>query len=130
VILFLDDNAQQAVLAYNRMSEEDRGNTIWCQTAEETTITLWDYRDQLSRVHLDHDLGGKQYVNTKREDCGMEVIRFLEKMSNDTPDEFDKLKETEFIIHTWNGHAGPQMVERLQKLGLNVAYVPFGMERK
>lgn len=127
MILFLDDNAQRAVLAYNRMSEEDRGNTIWCQTAEETILTLWDYRDQLDRVHLDHDLGGRQYVNTKREDCGMEVVRYLEKIHRTKPAEFAKLQDTEFIIHTWNAHAGPIMVDRLKKLGLTVRYVPFGM---
>ncbi len=127
MILFLDDSAQRAVLAYNRMSEEDRSNTIWCTTAEETIITLWDYRDQLSRVHLDHDLGGQQYVNTKREDCGMEVIRFLEKIHRTKPDEFAKLKDTEFVVHSWNNHAGPQMVERLKKIGLDVKHIPFGM---
>lgn len=127
MILFLDDSAQRAVLAYNRMSEEDRSNTIWCTTAEETIITLWDYRDQLDRVHLDHDLGGQQYVNTKREDCGMEVVRKLEEMSHKQPDEFAKLKDTEFIIHSWNSHAAPIMVDRLKKLGLNVKHVPFGM---
>lgn len=127
MILFLDDDPHRAVLAYNRMSEGDRSNTIWCTTAEETIITLWDYRDQLSRVHLDHDLGGKQYVNTKRDDCGMEVVRYLEKIYRNKPDEFAKLKDTEFIIHTWNAHAGPIMVDRLKKLGLTVRYVPFGM---
>ena len=127
MILFLDDNPQRAVLAYNRMPEGDRSDTIWCTTAEETIITLWDYRDQLSRVHLDHDLGGQQYVNTKRDDCGMEVVRYLEKISRTKPDEFSKLKDTEFIVHTWNAHAGPIMVDRLKKLGLTVRYVPFGM---
>lgn len=127
MILFLDDDPQRAVLAYNRMSEKDREHTIWCQTAEETIITLWDYRDRLTKVCLDHDLGGKQYVNTKREDCGMEIVRYLEKIHHTKPDEFEKLKAAEFIIHTWNGHAGPIMVDRLKKLGLTVRYVPFGM---
>jgi len=129
VILFLDDNPQRAVLAYNRMPETDRGETIWCQTAQEAIITLWDYRDRLDKVYLDHDLGGRQYVNTKREDCGMEIVRYLEKMSNDHPDEFAKLKDTEFVVHSWNGHAGPLMTERLLKLGLDVKYIPFGMAK-
>lgn len=127
MILFLDDSAQRAVLAYERMPEADRENTIWCRTAEEAIITLWDYRDRLDAVHLDHDLGGQEYVNTKREDCGMEVVRSLEKMSHDKPEEFEKLKVARFVVHSWNGHAAPIMVERLTKLGLDVVCVPFGM---
>ncbi len=127
MILFLDDNPQRAVLAHQRMSKKDAESTIWCQTAEEAIITLWDYRDRLDAVHLDHDLGGQEYVNTKREDCGMEVVRYLEKMSRDKPEEFVKLQAAKFVIHSWNSHAGPQMTERLSKLGLDVEYKPFGM---
>ena len=130
MILFLDDSAHRAVLAYERMSVADREQTVWCQTAEEAIITLWDYRDRLDAVHLDHDLGGQEYVNTKREDCGMEVIRSLEKMSRDKPEEFEKLKRAKFTVHSWNGYAAPIMVERLIKIGLDVEYCPFGMERK
>ena len=127
MILFLDDDAQRAVLAYNRMSIEDRSNTIWCTTAKEAIQTAWDYRDRLTKVSLDHDLEGQQYMNTKREDCGMEVVRFLEKKHRLEPEEFKKLKETLFIIHSWNFHAAPIMQERLSNLGLNSVWIPFGM---
>lgn len=125
MILFLDDDPQRAVMAYDRMPEADRPKTIWCQTAEEAITTLRDY--ELERVHLDHDLGGETYVNTKREDCGMEVVRYLEKRAHKDPKWFEKFATTKFIIHSWNTHAGPLMVERLEKLGLNVEYKPFGM---
>ena len=127
MILFLDDSTERAVMAYNRMPVKERGNTIWCKTAEEAIITLWDYREVLTKVYLDHDLGGEAFVNTKREDCGMEVVRWLEKTSHKHPEEFEKLTSTEFIIHTWNTHAGPIMTDREQKIGLKVRYVPFGM---
>ena len=127
MILFLDDSPERAVLAYERMPVKSREETIWCRTAEEAIVTLWDYRDRLDAVHLDHDLGGQEYVNTSREDCGMEVVRYLEKMSRDKPEEFKKLKAARFVIHSWNDHAGPIMVERLLKIGLNVEYRPFGM---
>ncbi len=130
MILFMDDDPQRAVMAHERMPVADREQTIWCATAEEAIVTLWDYRDQLTLVRLDHDLGGESWVNTKREDCGMEVIRYLEKMSRDKPEEFDKLKATHFVVHSWNSHAAPIMVERLAKIGLDVEYVPFGMEKK
>lgn len=130
MILFMDDSPHRAVLAHERMSVSDRENTLWCMTAEEAIITLWDYRDRLDAVHLDHDLGGEEYVNTKREDCGMEVVRSLERMSRDTPEEFEKLKVARFIVHSWNFHAGPLMTKRLQDIGLNVEYIPFGLEKK
>lgn len=127
MILFLDDNPRRAVLAHERMPVADREQTLWCQTAEEAIVTLWDYRDRLDAVHLDHDLGGEEYVNTKREDCGMEVVRYLEKMSRDKPEEFKKLQAAKFVVHSWNSHAGPIMVDRLSKIGLDVEYKPFGM---
>ena len=127
MILFLDDVAQRAVMAYNRMSVIDREHTIWCTTAAETIQTVWDYRDNLTKVSLDHDLGGQQYMNTKREDSGMEVIRFLEKKARKEPEEFKKLEGTLFIIHSWNLHAAPIMQDRLSKLGLNSVWIPFGM---
>ncbi len=126
MILFLDDDPQRAVLAHNRMSDEDKGKTLWCKTAEEAIITLWDYRHVLERVHLDHDLGGEQYVNTKREDCGMEIVRTLEKWSEKKPEEFKKLLNVPFTVHSWNAHAAPIMVDRLHKIGLRAKWVPFG----
>ena len=126
MILFLDDSTERAVLAYNRMPVDERDNCIWCKTAEEAMVTLWDYRDVLTKVYLDHDLGGEAFVNTKREDCGMEIIRFVENMSRKDPKEFEKLKKAEIIIHDWNGHAAPIMEKRLSALGLNAKWVPFG----
>jgi hypothetical protein len=57
----------------------------------------------------------------------MEVIRYLEKLKDNSPVLFKKFFETKFIIHTWNEHAGPIMFERLLKLGLDVELIPFGM---
>jgi len=127
VILFLDDEPQRAVLAYNRMSVADRNDTMWCTTAEEAIEAIWSYRDVLKKVSLDHDLEGQEYMNTKREDSGMEVIRFLEKKARKEPEEFKKLEDTLFIIHSWNSHAAPIMRERLSNLGLNSVWIPFGM---
>lgn len=120
MILFLDDSTARATLAYKRFSESKRSITIWCKTVEETIDILKNY--SLSEVHLDHDLGGHHYVHTAREDCGMEIIRWLEKSKN-----LSKFENTSFIIHSWNIPAGLEMTRRLKKLGLKVQHIPFGM---
>lgn len=127
MILFLDPDPQRAVLAHQRMSEEDQSKTIWCKTVLEAQTTLWNYRDELTRVHLEHDLAGQSYANTRREDCGMELVRYLENLNVHHGNVWPAFKKMKFIVHTWNDHAGPIMVERLRKIGLNVELVPFGM---
>lgn len=122
MILFLDDDPNRAALAHQRWSKERRENTIWCTTAEEAILTLRDY--ELDEVHLDHDLGGRTYVNSLREDCGMEVVRWIECRSSD---EREKWSKTRFVIHSWNAPASIEMLQRLQKLGLKVQRIPFGM---
>jgi hypothetical protein len=127
VILFLDPDPKRAVLAFQRMNEEDQKNTIWCKTYLEAQTTLWNYRDLLTRVHLEHDLGEHAYMNTRSEESGMEIVRYLEMLSKHYVPEFQAYKKIEFVVHTHNEHAGPIMVERLLKIGLNVKLVPFGM---
>ena len=127
MILFLDDDPNRAALAYQRMTKDQKERTIWCKTVQETITTLWDYRNELELVMLDHDLNGETYVNIKRDDCGMEVVRFLERLSRREQKEFKKFRENvKFIIHSHNTYAGPRMVERLQAIGLVTVLHPFG----
>lgn len=127
MILFLDKDPQRAVMAFNRMNKEDQSNTIWCRTAQEAILTFWDYRDVLTEARLEHDLGDEQYANTRSEECGMEVVRFLERKSIEESEEFEKLKRIKIVIHSWNEHAAPIMEDRLRKIGLNVKLKPFGL---
>ncbi len=122
MILFLDDDPHRAALAYKRWPKEKRESTIWCQTAEEAISTLKDY--EIEEAHLDHDLGGQHYVNSRREDCGREVIRWIEHRS---ADELEKLRNCQFVIHSWNSPAAIEMCKRLMKLELKVQRIPFGM---
>lgn len=127
MILFLDKDPQRAVMAFNRMNKKDQENTIWCRTAEEAILTFWDYRDVLTEARLEHDLGDEPYANTRSEECGMEVVRFLERKHIEESEEFEKLKNINIVVHTWNDHAGPLMTERLRKIGLKVELKPFGL---
>lgn len=67
-------------------------------------------------LFLDHDLGGQVYVDPDIENCGMEVVRWLEH--ND-------LRRMFIYIHTWNTPAGKQMLERLMRAGYQAHYKPF-----
>jgi hypothetical protein len=127
MILFLDDDPNRAATAYGRMTDEEKESTIWCRTAEEAIVTLRDYKKVLTDVFLDHDLGSETWVHSQREDCGMEVVRFLEKTYRKNPEQFQVFRAIRFIVHTWNTAAGPVMLSRLKAMGLNVTYTPFGM---
>jgi hypothetical protein len=109
------------------MNEEDQGSTIWCKTVLEAQTTLWNYRDELTKVYLEHDLGDEPYMNTRSEESGMELVRYLENLYKHYQPEFQAFKKMKITIHTWNDHAGPIMTERLRKIGLDVELIPFGM---
>lgn len=125
MILFLDDDPARAALAFQRMNPEDQSKTIWCSTVEEAILTLKDYKDSLTRIMLGHDLGGRKNVHTASEECGMEVVRFLERLAKKNA--LGNLKNVYFRIHSWNIDAGNVMYKRLKGIGLKVEYLPFGL---
>ena len=126
MILFMDDDPNRAALAYQRWSKERCNRTLWCLTAAEAIDVLRNYVNELEEVHLDHDLGGETYVDIRREDCGMEVVRWLEQRHRTPKLDFVGYTKINFIVHTHNIPAGLKMQDRLQKLGLTVKFTPFG----
>jgi len=123
VNLWLDDSYERTAVAYQRMIPADRDSTIWCRTASEAIEVLRDYSERLKKVHLDHDLGGESEdvpMHSGNENSGMEVIRYLENID---PKLFDGCK---FIIHSFNTYAARRMFERLDIIGYDVKYQPFG----
>ncbi len=130
MILFVDPDPKRAVLAFQRMTKTDRENTIWAKTYLEAQTTLFNYRTELTRVHLEHDLGEQPYMNTASEESGMQIVRYLERLAKHSYPEFRPLLSVRFVVHTWNDHAGPLMVERLRNIGLDVEWIPFGTEKK
>jgi hypothetical protein len=63
-------------------------------------------------VSLDHDLGFEEFVDSEREDCGMEVVRWLE--NNAYVLGHENTWPREIIIHTSNFIAGKIMAGRLR----------------
>ena len=111
-ILFLDDDHRRAevFLAWNP-------HAIWIQTAEDCIARLEEPWDE---VYLDHDLGGEQYVDVERPDCGMEVVRWLCKESRPHPN------TTRFVIHSHNMAAAMMMVLLMRETGYDAEFLPFG----
>lgn len=119
MILFLDDNPIRAALAYQRWPKAKRNSTIWVETAQEAISIFKEYREDMTEAHLDHDLGGTQYQDSRAENCGMEVVRFLER----EPEKFTHIK---IVCHSYNFPAGREMGARLQAKGYKVSVRPFG----
>jgi hypothetical protein len=113
-VLFLDDDP---VRAETFLLENPRA--VWVQTVAECLGQLVETWDE---VHLDHDLGGKTFVDVNESDCGMEVIRWLCKEPR------DHLRNVRFLIHTHNSLAGLLMVLQMRASGYRAEFRPFGMD--
>jgi hypothetical protein len=113
-LLFLDDDPIRAEAFLIENPE-----AVWVKTVTECQSRLIESWDE---VHLDHDLGGKQFVDTSEIDCGMEVIRWL----CDEPRLH--LRQTLFFVHTHNTVAGLLMVLHLRESGYLTEFRPFGVD--
>ncbi len=110
-ILFLDDDPERAadfLAAYP--------DAAWVQTADECLGRLEEPWDE---VHLDHDLGGERLVDHERDDCGMEVVRWV--CLRPRP----HLQVARFFVHSHNPNAACMMALRLQVAGFRVRVRPF-----
>ncbi len=112
-VLFLDDDPMRAALFL-----EDCPHAVWVQTAAECIERLAEPWDE---VHLDHDLGGEQFVDTNRGDCGMEVVRWICLSPS------KHLKATRFTIHSHNTIAATTMGMHMSVSGFKCEVRPFGV---
>jgi len=113
-ILFLDDDPDRARAFLGRHPQ-----AVWVQTAAECIARLAESWDQ---VHLDHDLGGEIFVDSSRDDCGMEVVRWLCSQPQ------EPLPNTWFFVHSHNAEAADLMVQNLLQHGYQAVYRPFGID--
>lgn len=116
-VLFLDDD-------HRRISEiREEAERIGCdltvvETADECIAELKARTFDL--VMLDHDLGGETYCDSSREDCGMEVVRWIRSNGGE---------HGAFIVHTMNEVAAATMYMELRSLGHRVRQGGFGSTR-
>ena len=111
-VLFLDDDLVRAETFLGLHPE-----AVWVQTASECIARLEEAWDE---VHLDHDLGGEQFVDSERDDCGMAVVRWIVESPR------AHLRKTQFIIHSHNLNAATMMGFQMSMSGHKVEIRPFG----
>src|SRR4029077_3440832 len=92
---------------------------IWVENVADCVARLAENWDE---VHLDHDLGGRTFVDPNEADCGMEVIRWLCKEPR------DHLRASLFFVHTHNSLARLMMVLQMRSSGYIAEFRPFGFE--
>jgi len=109
-ILFLDDDPIRTA----RLSQAEP-KAVCVETAAECITQLKD-NGPWDVVLLDHDLGGETYVSSSREDCGMEVVRWLE---------LNKTEIGRIVVHSYNNYAVPHMMRALRRAGYSVVRIPF-----
>jgi hypothetical protein len=97
----------------------DNPHAIWVTTVVECLARL---DEQWQEVHLDHDLGGKTFVDIDDHDCGMEIIRWLCREPR------SHLRDTLFFVHTHNAAAGLLMVLQMRGCGYKAEFRPFGLD--
>ncbi len=108
-VLFLDDDSERTK---RLLAEVPSAKCV--ETAQDCIDEL--ERQPWDLVLLDHDLGGEVYVDSGREDCGMEVVRWVAQ---------NQPKVDQFIVHTHNPSAAAYMNDDLEKAGYSVIASPF-----
>jgi hypothetical protein len=112
-ILFLDDDPERAAIFLAANPE-----AVWVETARACIDCL---AEEWEEVHLDHDLGGERFVDLSRDDCGMEVVRWL------CLEPHPHLQRTRFLVHTHNPVAAEMMAMQMHVAGFQVETRPFGV---
>lgn len=108
-ILFLDDN-QNRIDVFKRYIPWATTTTTAQETINQLVDNTWDH------VFLDHDLGGEVFVDSDREDTGMEVVRWI--VANQP-------KVGRFVVHSLNQPAAREMTLKLVDAGYEVDQVGF-----
>lgn len=113
-VLFLDDDMRRTDEFRYRMRSA-KCELVTVTTSLECIERLGERGYDL--VLLDHDLGGETFVDSDREDCGMEVVRWLKA---------NRGAHGVFVVHSMNAVAAASMYFELSGAGYAVHQAVFG----
>ena len=109
-ILFLDDSKER------QKSFKSKVPSATVVTTAQQCINAIQKQEVWNIIFLDHDLGGEEMVESQREDCGMEVVRWIQE---------NEPQIRNVIVHSHNGPAGVEMVNKLLDSKYKASYLPF-----
>jgi hypothetical protein len=110
MILFLDDS-----LIRTKRFQQACPSALCAFTAE-GIISILRGVGKVDYLFLDHDLGDETFVDSRRPDTGMEVVRWIEENRPDLGVVF---------VHSLNPYARKEMVARLKDAGYEASEAPF-----
>ncbi len=111
-ILFLDDSTVRT-----KEFKSNNPSAICVETADAAISYLnSNIPYETTYVYLDHDLGGKEFVDSQNTNTGMEVVRWI--ITN-------KPKISLIIIHSLNPVAANNMLTDLKRAGYPTMVRPF-----
>ncbi len=110
MILFLDDDPRRTKTFQSHVPQ------AMCAATAMDMINLLSSYGEVAIAFLDHDLGGEQFVDSNRPDCGMEVVRWV--VAN-------RPNVKQFIIHSLNTPAAQSMEISLIEAGYEAIRIPF-----
>ena len=116
-MLFMDDRTRRIHSALRKFSSK------WDVTIVANVKECLRYlsREEFDEVHLDHDLKGVDFEDPDSPECGMEVVRYIEKCGGWPGGK----RKPIFRVHSSNLFAAHLMVISLQNIGLMALYQPF-----
>lgn len=112
-VLFLDDNWFRCAAAIRTFSDQE----LYITHTSYDAIAVLSSSGSFGYVTLDHDLNGESYVDSSRQDCGMEVVRWISA---------NKPTIGTVNVHSWNDGASEAMVDALRDCGYSVERRRFG----
>jgi len=110
MILFLDDSRER-----RKKFRSHFPSALIVSTAAECIAALGAY-PEIGQLWLDHDLGGEEFADSRNENTGMEVVRWIVRW---------KPKIREIIVHSLNHDEARNMHDDLEAAGYACSLVPF-----
>jgi len=111
-IFILDDSKERQQVLQPILRELLDGPTFFIAYSRNEAIEILENENDFDFIFLDHDLGGRVYVDSQEEDTGFWVAKYI--ADND-------IRSKHIIIHTLNTHGAKNMLTILPQ----ATYVPF-----
>lgn len=111
-IFVLEDSLERIELFRIALSDHQ---VTYCDDVKMSKYLL--LKDKFDIIFFDHDLGGKQYVDSKEENTGYQLAKFCKEKNI----HFDQI-----CIHSHNPQGSINIENEVENLSPDVKRIPFG----